>query len=111
MEKRQLIRLTLSALLLLCTIPMTATEQGDSIDTYQNQTVSTEVFVQGRDVLTSSNVTVTPTGHLTMSAPRGVVITSNFEVQLGGQLNLNGGQQWMVHYFYDLSGNRITRKR
>lgn len=87
-----------------------AAEQGDSIDTYQNQTVSTEVFVQGRDTLTSNNVTVTPTGHLTMTSPDGISITGDFEVKLGGQLNLNGGRQYLIRYTYDDAGNRINRK-
>ena len=86
MQITQYIRLSLSLLLFLCVTPMGATELGDSVDTYQNQIVSTEVFVQGRNVLTSNNVTVTSTGDLTMSAPEQIVITSNFEVQLGGQL-------------------------
>ena len=111
MENKQIVRLTLSALLLFCAVPMAATELGDSIDTYQNQTVSTEVFVQGRNVLTSSNVTVTPTGHLTMSAPNGIVINSNFSVQLGGRLQLNGGRQWPIVYDYDSSGNTTARRK
>lgn len=92
-------------------MPAEAQETGDSIDTYQNQTISTEVFVQGRDVLTSNNVTVNPTGHLIMTAPNGVKITGNFVVQLGGRLELNGGRQHHIHYTYDASGNRTTRRR
>lgn len=94
-----------------CSVPANATESGDSIDTYQNQTVSTEVFVQGRDVLTSNNVTVTPTGHLTMTAPNGISINGTFEVQLGGLLELNGGRQHHIRYTYDASGNRVLRRR
>lgn len=87
-----------------------AAEQGDSIDTYQNQTVTTDVFVQGRTILTSSDATVISTGHLTMTSPDGIIITGNFEVQLGGQLNLNGGRQYLIRYTYDEAGNRINRK-
>ena len=111
MEKESFFRLALSALLLICTNPMTATELGDSIDTYQNQTVSSEVFVQGRDILISDNVTVTSNGHLTMFAPNGIVITSDLNVQLGGQLELNGGHQWPIVYNYDSSGNIISRQK
>lgn len=110
MQITQYIRLSLSLLLFLCVTPMGATELGDSVDTYQNQIVSTEVFVQGRNVLTSNNVTVTSTGDLTMSAPEQIVITSNFEVQLGGQLYLYCEQPRPIVYNYDSSGNRISRQ-
>lgn len=108
------IRIPFVSLLSFCaffSIPADAQETGDSIDTYQNQTVTTEVFVQGRDVLTSNNVTVNSTGHLIMTAPNGVKITGNFVVQLGGRLELNGGRQHHIRYTYDASGNRIARIR
>jgi len=111
MKEKQYIRLSLSLLLSLCFTPMGATELGDSVDTYQNQIVSTEVFVQGRNVLTSNNVTVTSTGNLTMSAPEQILITGDFEVQLGGQLSLNGGRQWPIVYNYDSSGNITARNK
>lgn len=109
MRKMQYIRLALLSLLFFCVNPMTATELGDSINTYQNQIVSMDVFVQGRNVLTSNNVTVTPTGNLVMTAPERIDITGPFEVQLGGQLKLNGGQQWPIVYDYDSSGNIVAR--
>jgi len=110
MKEKQYIRLSLSLLLSLCFTPMAATELGDSVDTYQNQIVSTEVFVQGRNVLTSNNVTVTSTGNLTMSAPEQILITGDFEVQLGGQLNLYCEQPRSIVYNYDSSGNLIRRQ-
>lgn len=109
MKRIQYIRLTLLALLFFCANSITATELGDSINTYQNQIVSMDVFVQGRNVLTSNNVTVTPTGNLVMTAPERIDITGPFEVQLGGQLTLNGGQEWPIVYDYDSSGNIIAR--
>lgn len=110
MKKRQLFRLTLSALVLLCPASLLATELGDSIDTYQNQTVSTEVFVQGRDTLTMSNVTVTPTGELKANAPDGIVINSPFTVQFGGTLDLSVGHPYRIRYTYDAAGNRTNKK-
>ena len=64
---------TIRILLLFFFIPitMTAAEMGDSIDVYENQTVTTTVFVQGRDTIGVRNVTVTSTGHLKMNAPWG----------------------------------------
>ena len=83
---------------------------GDSIDTYQNQTVSTEVFVQGHTTLNISNVTVTSSGELTANAPAGIVINSPFEVQLGGTLDLSVGHPYRIRYTYDAAGNRTNRK-
>lgn len=101
----------LSAMLPLLAATAGAKEVGDSIDTYQNQTVSTEVFVQGRTTLTMSSVTVTPTGELTAKAPVKIVVNGPFDVQLGGTLNMNTGHQWRVIYCYDNSGNIIARHR
>ncbi|MBP5714933.1 MAG: hypothetical protein J6X07_09580 [Prevotella sp.] len=111
MKRMQYIRLSFSILLFHYANSMVATELNDSVDTYQNQTVSTEVFVQGRDVLTSNNVTVTPTGDLILTAPERIVITGPFEVQLGGQLKLDSGHQCPVVYDYDSSGNTIFRQK
>lgn len=103
--------LAIVCLLQFIVIPASATQVGDSIDTYNNHTVTTSINLQGRDTITSSYVTVTPTGHLTLSAPNGIVINSNFEVQLGGRLNLNGGSQWPIRYTHDASGNATSRKK
>lgn len=111
MKRIHYIRLALLALLLQYVNPTTATELSDSIDTYQNQIVSMNAFVQGRGVLTSNNVTVTPTGNLVMTAPERIDITGPFEVLLGGQLTLNGGHQWPIVYDYDSSGNTIARQK
>jgi len=110
MEKRYSIRLILSVLVFIYSASSRATELGDSIDTYQNQTVSAEVFVQGHAMLTMSNVTVTPTGELAANAPVGIVINSPFKVQLGGTLVLTVGHPYRISYTYDAAGNRIKRK-
>ncbi len=88
-----------------------AEEFPDSVDTFSNQTVTTDTIVQGRTLLTSQNVTVTSTGHLTLNGPQGVLIPSSFEVQLGGTLELNGGLQYAIIFTYDASGNRIRREK
>jgi len=89
-----------------------AEEVSDSVDTFNNQTVTADsVVVQGRTLLTSQNVIVTNTGHLTLNGPQGVLIPQNFEVQLGGSLILNGGLQYAVIFTYDASGNRIRREK
>ena len=111
MKKHITKRLSCITLLLLCMLNAKAEEVGDSIDTFQNQTVSDTVSLQGRTTLNMQNVTVSQTGLLKATAPEGIVITGPFEVQLGGELVLNGGRQWMIRYSYDNSGNRIMRKR
>ena len=110
MEKNCLLRQALPVLLSFFASTSRAPELGDSIDTYQNQTVSTEVFVQGHTTLTMSNVTVTPTGELAANAPVGIVINSPFKVQLGGTLVLTVGHPYRISYTYDAAGNRIKRK-
>ena len=110
MEKKHLYRLVLSALLAVGTSAVRATELGDSIDTYQNQTVSAEVYVQGRTTLTMNSVTVTPAGKLTANAPASIVINCPFEVQAGGMLDLSVGHPYRIRYTYDAAGNRTRRK-
>lgn len=86
-------------------------EMNDSIDVFQNQTVTNHVGVQGRTVLFSTNVTVTSTGDLKMSSPDGIDITGPFTVDLGGVLELNGGLQYGIRYTYNTTGNRTRRQR
>ena len=88
-----------------------AEEISDSVDTFNSQTVTTEITVQGRTVLTSQSVTVSNTGQLTLNGPQGVLITQDFEVNSGGSLLLNGGLQYAVTFTYDASGNRIRREK
>ena len=110
MEKNRLLRQAMPVLLSLFASVAGATEPGDSTDTYQNQTVSTDVFVQGRNTLTMSNVTVTPTGNLTANSPGSIVVNSPFKVQQGGTLLLTVGHPYRIRYTYDAAGNRTKRK-
>lgn len=88
-----------------------AIETNDSVDAYQNQTVTNQVVVQGRTVLSTNNVTVTSTGDLKMYSPGGIIVTGPFIVELGGALELNGGMQYAIRYSYDTTGNRTKRQR
>ena len=103
-------RTLMSGLFSFLVLSINATECNDSVDTYQNQTVSSNVVLQGRTTLTMSNVTVTPTGYLKATAPDGITVNGPFEVQLGGRLELNGGRQWPIRQIYDASGNVIKRE-
>ena len=110
MEKKH--KIIIAALVTIVTPCATAsaTELGDSIDTYQNQTVTNEIHVQGRSVLATGNVTVTSSGSLTMSSPMGIDIVGYIHVQPGGWLQMNGGRQWPVVYVHDSSGNVTARQ-
>lgn len=105
------LRLVLSITGLAFAFICNAEEVTDSVDTFNNQTVSTVVSVQGRTVLTSQNVTVSSTGQLTLNGPQGVLIPHDFVVNPGGSLILNGGLQYAVIFTYDESGNRIRREK
>ena len=110
MEKNIPKRLILSALTLLCvSVSSIAQTPIDSVDTYQNQTVSNTVSVQGRHVLIVNNVTVTPTGYLRISSPDGIVIPRGLTVELGGVLNLDITRRRYIYYTHDSAGNVIKR--
>lgn len=104
------LRQAIPALLPLFVSTARATELGDSTDVYQNQTVSTEVFVQGHTTLNITDVTVTTSGKLAANAPDGIVIGHPFEVQRGGTLNLSVGHPYRIRYTYDAAGNRTRKK-
>ena len=110
--KRELkTRLLPATLLFLCPCKMAATEVGDSVDTYQNQTVSANVRIHSQNILSVQNVTVTSSGNLKLSADNRIDIAAPFTVQLGGSLELDGGRQHFIRYTYDASGNRIGRTK
>lgn len=102
--------LVLSTIFLL-SAPAMAQQANDSVDTYQNHTVSTTVSVQGRDTLIVSDVTVTSTGKLKLKSPSLTIVTGNLEVFLGGVLEINGDYQWHLIYSHDSSGNVIRRRK
>lgn len=102
-------RMYVLLLLALAATHLRAQEANDSIDTYTNQTVSGLTSIQGRSTLVISNVNVTSTGHLIVSAPDGIEITGPFEVSLGGQLNLYQYLTKIIALDYDASGNVIRR--
>lgn len=83
---------------------------GSCVNSFENQTVSSTVSVQGCNTLTVKNVTITNNGDLTLSASDDVLINGPFEVKLGGLLNIkNELTQWSINYGYDNAGNRIRR--
>lgn len=109
--RQNTLRLALSITGLAIAFIGRAEETPDSVDTFNNQTVSTEVVVQGRTILSSQNVNVTSTGQLTLNGPQGVLIAHDFVVNPGGTLTLNGGLQYAISFTYDASGNRIRREK
>ena len=94
----------------LYSIAAFGTEMCDST-VYTNQTVSTEVIVHSQDPMSVSNVTVTPTGRLTLIDPNGVVLNGGTTVNVGGTLNIYTDQVLRIRYAYDASGNRVRREK
>lgn len=103
-------KFTALAIMLLSASKIMAFAPIDSVDTYTNHTVSDSVFVQGRTSLTVSNVNVTSTGRLRLSAPESVLITGDFTVNLGGTLNIYEECIHCIRLNYDASGNVIRRQ-
>lgn len=111
MKRGRKTKMLSAILLLLCPCKMAATEVGDSIDTYQNQTVSTSVTVHSQGILSVQSVTVTSSGNLKLSADSLIHVTGPFTVNVGGTLELHGGREHFVRYTYDAAGNRTGRNR
>ena len=82
------------------------------VSTFSNQTVNSFISVLGCSTLAVQYVTVTNTGNLSLSAPEAITINGNFEVKSGGVLNVfkSTPQQKLFKYYYDASGNRISRQ-
>ena len=80
---------------------------------FNGQTVSFLEIVTGCSTLTVQNITVISSGDLYLSAPGDITISDAFDVNLGGQLNVNTSPpptpQFQFNYTYDASGNRINR--
>lgn len=84
---------------------------GSCVNTFENQTVSSAVSVQGCNTLTVRNVTITNNGDLTLSAPENITLNGPFNAELGSLLNIKIGQaQLMFEFIYDASGNRIMKQ-
>lgn len=83
----------------------------DTIQVYTNRLIIGRKTVQSRDTLLVRNVTVAPTGQLTLTAPTWVKLDESFEVKLGGTLEVYGGTPFSIAYTYDASGNRILKSK
>jgi hypothetical protein len=58
------------------------------VNSYTNQTVTTNTTVTGCSDLTVQNVTVSNNANLTLTAPNSVIINGSFEVAIGSTLNV-----------------------
>jgi len=81
------------------------------VNSFANQTVSTQVSVVGCSTLSVQNVTVTASGNLFFYAPGNITINGPFTVQSGGVFNIGIEKpvQTVFDFEYDVSGNRIKR--
>jgi hypothetical protein len=87
-----------------------AVENTDSV-VYQDQSVNGVVYLQEPSVLVIRNVIVNPSGHLNARSLNGIELRPPFEVKLGGQLELEHGSMYRIHYTYDTAGNVKSRER
>ena len=110
MNTHPLLRVAFIALLSCMASRVEAVLPNDSVDTYTNHTVTDSVYVQGRSVLTISDVGVPSGGHLVASSPNGIVISGGLVVELGGRLNLYEKRTRYVLFTHDGSGNITSRK-
>ena len=84
-------------------------EESDTVS-YHNQTVEGLTYVISSNAMIVSNVTVAPTGQLTLTANSSITINPSFNVQIGGVLNIMAGESPRIQYSYDASGNRTRRE-
>lgn len=104
------LRFVFLTLLTQIAIHAKAVVPNDSVDSYTNHTITDSVYVQGRSTLTISDVCVSNTGNLVASSPKGIVVSSGMNVELGGKLSLYERSFKCFHLSYDASGNIIRRK-
>lgn len=82
----------------------------DTLNSVSGKTVTAPVKVYGSRSVQVDSTTVTKSGNLRVSAEEAILVISGTEVELGGELQLNGALQYLVRFTYDASGNRIRRE-
>jgi len=82
----------------------------DTLSIYSGRIVTAEAKVYGTDSLLMDSTTVTSEGSLIMTAEDGILVLDGTDIELGGELMLNGAAQYMIRFTYDASGNRIRRE-
>lgn len=82
----------------------------DTLNSLSGKTVSMPVRVYGNRSVQMDSTTITKSGDLRVSAEEAILVISGTEVELGGELQLNGALQYLVRFTYDASGNRIRRE-
>lgn len=83
----------------------------DTTGVFVDKQVSNTIMVLSNDTLVARRINVIPNGHLTLIGGEGVVVDCDFEVGLGGILEIYGGNPFAVKYIYDACGNRTQRRR
>jgi hypothetical protein len=57
-----------------------------------------------------SNIIVVSGGSLTLQSIESIVIDNNFDVVIGGQLNVGNPNTAAIIFHYDASGNRVAKE-
>lgn len=83
----------------------------DTLDSYAGYSVTGRKSIYSFQRLQTHDIVVENGGDLMLTGEDGVSVTGPFSVKLGGNLQLNGTNQYRLKYHYDASGNRVRRRR
>lgn len=82
----------------------------DTLNAYSGHVVSSEVRVYSPSVLLIDSTKVAASGSLRITAEDTISILSDTEVELGGELMLNGATQNYISFTYSTIGFRLLKK-
>lgn len=71
-------------------------------------TISTQITIVPTGNV--SNIVVVSGGNLTLQSIETIVIDNNFDVVIGGQLNVGNPNTAAILFHYDASGNRVAKE-
>lgn len=81
----------------------------DTLSVYSGHVVSSEVQIYSPSTLLVDSTKVTANGSLRMTAEDTISILSDTEVEIGGELMLNGATQNYISFTYTVTGFRFSK--
>lgn len=82
----------------------------DTLSLYSGHVVSSKTNIYASSTLQIDSTKVAHDGDLRATSETSIVIPSDMEVELGGELQLNGSGQYYISYTYNGMGFRTLRK-
>ena len=76
---------------------------------YSGQTVRTTVTIYNTDSIFIGRTAVKDSGNLRVTGGGAVIVPSEMEVEIGGEMQINSASQNTVIFSYDSVGNRYRR--